>query len=86
MLTVTAPPKTILKPEETLLECGCVPSAMIHFSCSTEDDHLKPDIKEKIVSGRQASIAAYLVRLVDFISIIIKNALFFIRIDLSTIC
>lgn len=63
ILIVTTPPKTILKPEETLLECGCVPSAMVHFSCSTEiDDHLKPDLKNKIVSGCQASIAAYLVR------------------------
>jgi len=53
-----------LKPEDTLLECGCVPSAMIHFSCSTEIDQLKPELKHKIVSGCQASIAAYLVRLV----------------------
>lgn len=60
--TVTTPPKTVLKPEETLLECGCVPSAMIHFSCSTETDYLKPDLKNKIVTGCQASIAAYLVR------------------------
>jgi len=62
--TVTTPPKTILKPEETLLECGCVPSAMIHFSCNMETDQLKPELKQKIVSGCQASIAAYLVRLV----------------------
>jgi len=53
-----------MKPNDTLLECGCVPSAMIHFSCNTEIDHLKPDLKEKIVSGYQASIAAYLVRYV----------------------
>ncbi|XP_060842110.1 tether containing UBX domain for GLUT4 [Rhopalosiphum padi] len=58
----TTPPKTILKPEETLLECGCVPSAMIHFSCNMETDQLKPELKQKIVSGCQASIAAYLVR------------------------
>lgn len=58
----TTPPKTIMEPKETLLECGCVPSAMIHFSCNTEIDHLKPDLKEKLVSGCQASIAAYLVR------------------------
>jgi len=59
----TTPPKTILKPEETLLECGCVPSAMIHFSCNgTEMNHLKPDLNKKIVSGCNASIAAYLVR------------------------
>lgn len=62
LLLVTTPPKTILKSEETLLECGCVPSAMIHFSCSSENDYLKPDLKNKIVSGCQASIAAYLVR------------------------
>lgn len=62
---VTTPPKTILKPEETLLESGCVPSAMIHFSCNSDSDCLKPDLKNKIVSGCQASIAAYLVRLVD---------------------
>jgi len=53
-----------MEPKKTLLECGCVPSAMIHFSCSTEIDHLKPDLKKKIVSGCQASIAAYLVRYV----------------------
>ncbi|KAL5243257.1 hypothetical protein ACI65C_010667 [Semiaphis heraclei] len=58
----TTPPKTILKPEDTLLECGCVPSAMIHFSCSMETDQLKPELKHKIVSGCQASIAAYIVR------------------------
>lgn len=58
----TTPPKTILKPEDTLLESGCVPSAMIHFSCSMEIDQLKPELKQKIVSGCQASIAAYLVR------------------------
>ncbi|XP_025204254.1 tether containing UBX domain for GLUT4 isoform X2 [Melanaphis sacchari] len=58
----TTPPKTILKPEETLLECGCVPSAMIHFSSDMETDQLKPELKQKIVSGCQASIAAYLVR------------------------
>lgn len=58
----TTPPKTILKPEDTLLECGCVPSAMIHFSCNLEVDQLKPELKHKIVSGCQASIAAYLVR------------------------
>lgn len=62
MLTVTTPPKTILRPEDTLLECGCVPSAMIHFSCGVETNLLKPDIKEKIVSGCQASIAAYIIR------------------------
>ncbi|VVC28049.1 Hypothetical protein CINCED_3A012952 [Cinara cedri] len=59
----TTPPKTILKPEDTLLECGCVPSAMIHFSCGSEIDHyLKPELKEKVVTACQASIAAYLVR------------------------
>ncbi|XP_025423106.1 tether containing UBX domain for GLUT4 isoform X2 [Sipha flava] len=58
----TTPPKTILKPEDSLLECECVPSAMIHFSCCTEIDHLKPELRQKIVSGCQASIAAYLVR------------------------
>ncbi|XP_050425420.1 tether containing UBX domain for GLUT4 [Adelges cooleyi] len=58
----TAPPKIILNPEETLLECGCVPSAMVHFSSMTESDHLKPELREKIVSANQASIAAYLVR------------------------
>ncbi|XP_060867673.1 tether containing UBX domain for GLUT4 [Metopolophium dirhodum] len=58
----TTPPKTILKPEDTLLESGCVPSAMIHFSCNLEIDQLKPELKHKIVSGCQASIAAYLVR------------------------
>jgi len=58
-----------LKPEDTLLECGCVPSAMIHFSCSMETDQLKPELKHKIVSGCQASIAAYLVRLVFILCI-----------------
>ncbi|XP_029343426.1 tether containing UBX domain for GLUT4 [Acyrthosiphon pisum] len=56
----TTPPKTILKPEDTLLECGCVPSAMIHFSSNMEIDQLKPELKHKIVSGCQASIAAIL--------------------------
>lgn len=65
LFLVTTPPKTILKPEDTLLESGCVPSAMIHFSCDSESDCLKPELKNKIVSGCQASIAAYLVRLVD---------------------
>lgn len=73
ILTVTTPPKTILKPEETLLECGCVPSAMIHFSCNSEMDYLKPELRNKIVSGCQASIAAYLVRFVDHIYGIIKK-------------
>lgn len=56
-----------MKPEDTLLECGCVPSAMIHFSCGMEINQLKPELKHKIVSGCQASIAAYLVRLVVYI-------------------
>lgn len=72
-MIVTAPPKTILKPEDNLLECGCVPSAMIHFSCNTEIDYLKPELKEKIVSGCQASIAAYLVRYYNRSKQIIKR-------------
>lgn len=62
MLTVTTPPKTILRPEDMLFECEFIPSAMIHFSCGIEANLLKPDIKEKIVSGCQASIAAYIIR------------------------
>lgn len=60
--TDTTPPKIILKPEETLLDCGCVPSAMIHFSSSIETNYLKSDLKNQLVTGCQASIAAYLVR------------------------
>lgn len=31
IVIVTTPPKRILKPIETLVELGCVPSALLHF-------------------------------------------------------
>lgn len=31
MSTVITPPKRILQPDETLVELGCVPSALLHF-------------------------------------------------------
>lgn len=53
---VLTPPKQILDRDVTLIESNCVPSALLHFGCDAmSDNHLKPELFEKLSSGSGAS-------------------------------
>ncbi|XP_063241313.1 tether containing UBX domain for GLUT4 isoform X2 [Bacillus rossius redtenbacheri] len=56
----TTPPKQILAPEVTLVEAGCVPSALLHFGCDTGDlqAFIRPDVLARSSSFRAAATAA----------------------------
>lgn len=62
MVADTTPPKRILKSEERIIDCDCVPCAILYFGISSQTElvhYLRSEVLEKFSSPSAAALAAY---------------------------